>query len=606
MLLFLVLLTRAAGATPTMEVAGSVGRAFKYDRAVPISVRLSNPGDAPFEGQVQVELPSNNYQRVLIHAPVTLAPGARRAITLPLPAPAQVQSYYLSNGLLTVRLTSHGQTVLERTLPLRSLFSRDFLVLVVSPGSSGFDYLHAMPQQHQKQASMSGQTVVEDATADVLPAHWIGFSSCDLVVLNHVAALKLSADQERALADWVHTGGTLLLVSGLDPSEFHNSLLEPLLPAPLLQTATLAGVTLQQLDVSHCQVLMKLGPSPLLVGARRGLGQVLYCAADVGTPHVLSRQVSAGFWKTVFKSAPRAPVTPILTDAHLLDKAPEIQPPSFGFLAAFLFVYVMVVGPLNFWLLRRLDRVMLAYVTIPALALLFAGVCFGLSYASKGAQVILRCMSVSYLSANGDATAFTHTWTSLFSPSQATYTLSFAPRTAACIVQNTISTTQPHLDLEYGDGLRYRDVGLEMWSLGRFRTDSVVTWPGGVVLALKTDGPQLSGTITSRLGGVPFLGVVLSNSSLSPALTLQDGMLPVDVKLQPINGSLEQSLKSAFGLKSPDDDARIDAMHQFAEEYSHNHDNQPMLVAWWPQAIGAPQLDHPPRRKIGSTLLLVH
>src|SRR5690606_4919615 len=51
--------------------------------------------------------------------------------------------------------------------------------------------------------------------------------------------------------------------------------------------------------------------------------------------------------------------------------------PDVGWLLAFLVAYVVVVGPLTFVLLRRMRRTGLAWVAVPAVAILFTAVAFG-------------------------------------------------------------------------------------------------------------------------------------------------------------------------------------------------------------------------------------
>ena len=59
--------------------------------------------------------------------------------------------------------------------------------------------------------------VVGFVPEDRLPAAAVGYDGLDLLVLNRPDVSAMSADQRRALADWVRGGGSLLVWPGDDP-----------------------------------------------------------------------------------------------------------------------------------------------------------------------------------------------------------------------------------------------------------------------------------------------------------------------------------------------------------------------------------------------------
>jgi hypothetical protein len=68
-------------------------------------------------------------------------------------------------------------------------------------------------------------------TPRLLPRSPIGYDSLDLLVLNRPNLAKLEADQQKAILDWVHSGGNLLLWPGEDPlPEPDSSLIVQALP----------------------------------------------------------------------------------------------------------------------------------------------------------------------------------------------------------------------------------------------------------------------------------------------------------------------------------------------------------------------------------------
>jgi hypothetical protein len=104
---------------------------------------------------------------------------------------------------------------------------------------------------------------------------------------------------------------------------------------------------------------------------------------------------------------------------YALGNLPALDLPSVQGLALLLAVYILVVGPVNYLVLRWRQRLHLAWVTIPLLTILFSAGAFGLGYALRGSDVILNKISVVGLQADGDASMMGYV--GLFSPSQRSY-----------------------------------------------------------------------------------------------------------------------------------------------------------------------------------------
>jgi len=82
-----------------------------------------------------------------------------------------------------------------------------------------------------------------------------------------------------------------------------------------------------------------------------------------------------------------------------------------------------VVGPLNYYVLRRLGRRELAWFTIPLLVILFSTSSYLVGFQLKGNETIVNQMSIVYGQADGKK-ARVQTLIGLYSPRRATYDLS--------------------------------------------------------------------------------------------------------------------------------------------------------------------------------------
>jgi hypothetical protein len=100
--------------------------------------------------------------------------------------------------------------------------------------------------------------------------------------------------------------------------------------------------------------------------------------------------------------------------------------PSPAILLVLILIYIVIIGPVNFLVLRRIRRVDLAWVTTPVLVALFLGLTYGASFVLRGTrpQVSQLALVQGFEGVpGGQATAFV----SVFSPQRRTYNVGFAP-----------------------------------------------------------------------------------------------------------------------------------------------------------------------------------
>ena len=69
---------------------------------------------------------------------------------------------------------------------------------------------------------------------------------------------------------------------------------------------------------------------------------------------------------------------------------PSLALPPIGGLIVLLFGYILLVGPVNYLVLRRLDRREWAWVTVPVLILVFTVGSFGIGGLLRGSDVIIH------------------------------------------------------------------------------------------------------------------------------------------------------------------------------------------------------------------------
>jgi hypothetical protein len=263
-----------------------------------------------------------------------------------------------------------------------------------------------------------------------------------------------------------------------------------------------------------CQVLLSDAGHPLIVTRPAGLGRVTWLAFDPTRPPFSGWSGHASLWRwlvsetylrrSITDRATRSPVSnpTFAADDDWLANAPmqvaQMDPPSFTTIGLFVLAYLIVLVPVNYGILARINRKELAWVTVPAIVVAFSLAAYGLGYAMKGGRVLLSQASIVELGA-GSRRGRELLSVGLFSPRRARYTLA---------VDDPDATIGPHLSqgrpvdessapLTWTGPLTVADLPLDMWSMRVLTGSSTIDCGGGVQLAGSVTSGAVDGQVTN-------------------------------------------------------------------------------------------------------------
>lgn len=402
-----------------------------------------------------------------------------------------------------------------------------------------------------------------------IPERWIGLDAVDAIVLQDFPHTSLTPSQLSALRGYVAAGGALIALGGAGWQRLSTSPLADLWPVTPTASTVASGaevsslvanyVTKANLDAGDrlggAPVLMARGTlkpsaqieagnarSPLLAMNRSGAGQVLFLAIDPTQPPFLGWSGLSELWATVFGKTKRAnrlegvdarlempgfasstantynrygnpygyqrdnsvsePTTSLWTE---MVRSPQLRTPPVSYIAWFLALYVFFLVPVNYCVLRYLDRRELAWVTVPVIVVGFSMMSYFAAVRIKGTVVRTRHVNIVQSSQNsGVARADAMLW--LFSPRKSTYTV---------LGNDPAMAVAPYLDgvrdanrdeatiVEAADApFAVQDTLVNMWDFKTFVGQSVVNVGRGVAVQPTKTGLQISNNTKTNLRGV--------------------------------------------------------------------------------------------------------
>lgn len=492
LVLLLVLLAPPAYARPVLEMQAkpAFGNQAAYGQPIPISVTVTNRGDsARLRIEAHPDDAGGGWQGLrdqVGEAIVDLPSGSRKRVDLLIP-----RLY----GTSTVAVTAwEGRTmVAERFLTMDVQYQQPRHVGVLSPESTGFAYLAS----YKWAGGRPEDIAVSRLDPELFPKEAASLASLDVLVLHDLPRVGLTAASQKAIAEWVRNGGRLLLVSSLDPREFRGSPLESLLPLRPDGTANVEGLPMLTGPLDRAKAPLKRGSETLLAIGPRVAGTVALLTMPLPSTDILGSAQTEAVWKAfVHACNGHAARFPALGEQQLLLSPPELKPPDLALVAWFLLAYVVLVGPVNWMILRRQDRMLRIFLTVPLLSGVFGLLAFTGGWLVRGDEVLLLESGQLGLRA-GEAGGRWQGSTGLYSPRPDEYALSFPLDTEIVEDQAPSAGHWPMMAYVLDDRLEIQRLQMRMWSMRRFRSSRPVLLAGAV--ELQPDGGAWRVTNRSEL-----------------------------------------------------------------------------------------------------------
>ena len=596
--------------------------AYKLGCWTPAEITLQG-GDEAFTGSIQLLTPDSEG------VPTTVFTAADRPVGVFAGKPSTAWLFVRpgqDGGAYEVRVLDEQGKARARRQFFPGPEPGDEYVSYGSPATNRFVATFAMrrgvadlARADGNQDSALATRVVEFTSAADWPTEWYGYEAIDLLVLGSSDAeayRPLAANPQRieALQKWVELGGRLVIFCGANAPELigpdgplasfvpgrYDTMTTLREPQPIegfaVATDPVPGGENLRLQVPKItdvagRILAFSGSNssdlPLVVRARQGLGEVTFVAFDPDAPPLadwngrtnLLRQALQ--WPLATSDANSYTYQDDLVDRlrRSLDVAFHgITPAPFALVAALVIGYILLIGPGDYFFVKRLlKRMELTWITFPLIVVGVSAAAYWAAHWMKGDS--LRVNQVEFVDvdlATGAArgTVYTH----FFSPRVERYNLALAPNFAGKPIGEPGRPDPAANQLQlvawlgatgYGlDGMRSSGAQATLFDRGyvfnpplteinglpvqEWSTRTLVgRWAGKLIEPIAAelqgiDDDLLAGHLTNRTG-VELQDCVLMHGNLAYALpNLADGgVATIDDTLQPTR--VKTALLSAAG-----------------------------------------------------------
>lgn len=525
----------AAAADPvTLDVVAGYQGFIKVGDWMPVTVIAKNAGPA-IDGTLEFQEVFSSQPGVaggpIYQAPISLAGGAVK----------RIRGYVVENSTgstIRVRVVQNGRVIVSQDSISGSPASAMIGVLSDQPTSlDGFAAVHP-GSLAARVVHLHGDDIAESA---------IPLRAFDILAIDDFATDGLTAGQRTAISHFVQAGGNLLLGTGAAWRKTLSGLPAAILPMDVTGTTSVnaadlggSSVELATGTTARARVWLASGTHPLMVDRTIGAGTVTMAAfdfnQDIGSGSALLRQIlsravfrnpgaiqnfayagslgPAGFSQQSISNKSNALMS-------VLGNLPSLDLPSFQLTGGLVLLYVLLVGPVNYFVLGAFRRRALAWVTVPLIALIAAGGAYGTGVLTKGRSVQANQVTILHLQPGWDH-AYQETYTGIIAPSRGDYQASIA---GGRLLISPIAT--------YGGGY----YGAGVLQAGGFGPGSG-SGPASIRVNVDNNGVTLPGMTAFVLGGF-----ATETITAAPQLTAH---------VQLVNGTLTGTIENHSNLTFTD------------------------------------------------------
>ncbi len=449
------------------------GGCYRPMEWTPVEIGIGAKLKKPFGGTVTISAQQDDLTRMTVSHKFVLTPD------LPLRLPLVTRFAFAADDCGVQIRDDRGRTQWRHEYKLwdygstsrrlTAVDKNDLLIGLVGHRVFG---LSQLPNNSVCQSGgTSGQVYLKQKLPRRLPWDWTGYQSLDLLVLYDPDWDLINNHQANAIAQWVGNGGKLLVILG-DRRLRADHPIAKLLPVELgkMKHVSLDAATVNQWGCNAAEgnkvACRPMKPKPamriyntavfgtaeaLFAAGFVGFGRVGVLAFDPSALKVRRPKSASGFWVKRFatllgSSADRAGLRTIKFEQsgysdsddysyetglaargsnavleHLLS-IKELRPLSIWWVIGLLTLLAVLLGPVDYLVLKRLDRQPMTWLTSAAcIALFTAGAYYGVQ-ALRAGEIQLRVVSVID-GIEGNRAAWSTTYAGLFAPDSDDYKL---------------------------------------------------------------------------------------------------------------------------------------------------------------------------------------
>ncbi len=390
-----------------MNVSAGYNGAYMCYRHTPVKVAVYNNG-GDFKGTVQIKVYKDTYSGTYVTYEKDIEITAGGAGEYDFSIYPETEATYFNVQLLD----ASGNTAASANAMVTPLSTEQVMTAVVTDSKSGsLDYLNNLnigADIYNRNGYKTNYISFLDAKS--FPEDSELLSSFSAIIIDDFNSQSLSEEQIRAIGAWVSDGGLLVIGTGLNAEKTLNGF-DKLFDYEIsgydktvcfggtADTAVINIPDAEDVDVQNGKAVTK--------SLSYGSGKILVHTFDMGTDPIASMENVTEYLSSFYRNIlPQKFSTERYIEYYpetltSVNRLPSVEKDSLMLLLAILGIYIIVIGPVCYLILKKKDKREKGWIVIPVVAVAFSGVIFAISSSSYQKDSLISFMSVTDLDEEG-------------------------------------------------------------------------------------------------------------------------------------------------------------------------------------------------------------
>jgi hypothetical protein len=394
---------------------------FKLGNYAPFYFEIDNKLK-DINGELQIELPDEMDNLTLYSMQINLPNNSTKKFMMNVPI-----NRFTSK--LQINIVEGKNKVFTKSIKVSPGSNAEtFGIGILSDDYESVKYINKIPTSNNSQFPTRAIKLDESMLSESVDI----LKNFNVIVINNFDTSKLTMEQYGALKAWVTDGGNLLIGTGPSHSKTIAIFKDDFISGEIGEVTTIStnqlsniaqgGATVENMQISALDLKLKdstaiiaEGNTPLLFKMEKGSGSVAVAAFDFGLEPLSSWVGRSSFSeKLLQKLLPNLYNNPYYNkdiymnnNMYAIDNSlrniPELPKAKTRDLVILLFVYIIIVAPLSYLIMKKLDKREWMWLTVPAASLIFALIIYGAGFGTRMNEPIVNVINIVEFANNGNA-----------------------------------------------------------------------------------------------------------------------------------------------------------------------------------------------------------
>ncbi len=373
-----------------IEITTRVGfnNFYEYDNQVPIKVKLEN-NLKDIDGKLQILFPHDYRGKEVYIAyskDFSIAKDSTKEVEF---------SSFITNDIkeIVVRIIDKNDKIImeKEVMVPRGKPSNDISIGVLSDDFESLNYFNLLFISESQELVNQVNTKMFKLN-DNMVENWEVLKNFDIIIINNYNTETFSKLENEALEEWVKNGGFLLIGTGSNYEKTLKGLgdlsyieVTDLAKIQEINESIIGSLTVINSTVESGNQLLIENDITIVYNKEAGLGNIMITAFDLGLNPFLKWEGKVNFLRNILD--PYVSISKELdikfgisrsgyyrgnSYSNIVEYIPMDKAAPLKLILWLVAIFILLVGPINYIVLKKLDKRELAWITIPSIVVIFS------------------------------------------------------------------------------------------------------------------------------------------------------------------------------------------------------------------------------------------